>query len=425
MSDSDAYMRGSTHGSTHGPTQSRSDDSNVTPSSSAAAIQHHLDNQSLSADAVNSAPMDEDVAEAIKIVRAPAARATGKRYEVPIRMCEEILREMKIDPENIDTSGQRDRSKDPVAAGLKLILRRCSPKDEGRGYEGLSASATGTACKSAVVAFWRLYGYFSNFTEYPDGSFSGNPGTCQELHNLINKLHTAQVQQGTHKVTRAYQETHEDVRTITKKFFDPFILQALEKSSSVDYLLLQASVINCLQFGAIARADEILSIRVEDLVYSGEAPDSSVAAVLQVTKNRRTQASYLVFERAVHRGFCALEKLLMWQAVLLSHGIRSGPMFLAVSRNELQPNRALNHKAYAQALKAISLSCGLPTLQEHSARRGGLGYQYFVLRRDLLFLYRAHSWEDMTEMIKYLGLEDEVNSYALLGFSCLRINEVN
>ena len=109
----------------------------------------------------------------------------------------------------------------------------------------------------------------------------------------------------------------------------------------------------------------------------------------------------------------------------MAHGIRSGPLFVAVSRNELQPNRSLHRKTYAQALKDISSSCGLPAIREHSARRGGLGYQYFVLRRDLLFLYRSYSWEDMSEMIKYLGLEDEVNSYALLGFSCLRINEVH
>ena len=106
----------------------------------------------------------------------------------------------------------------------------------------------------------------------------------------------------------------------------------------------------------------------------------------------------------------------MWQAVLLAHGINSGPISVTVCRNQLQANRTLHHPAYSSALKIISRECVLPPLQEHSSRRGGLGYRYFVLRRDLLFLYRAYSWEDMSEMIKYLGLEDEVNSYALLGF---------
>ncbi len=50
--------------------------------------------------------------------------------------------------------------------------------------------------------------------------------------------------------------------------------------------------------------------------------------------------------------------------------------------------------------------------------------QYFVLRKDLLYLYRTFLWDDLSEMMKYLGLEDEVNSYALLGFSSLRVNEV-
>ena len=187
-------------------------------------------------------------------------------------MYEKTLSDMEIDPNCIDTSETRDRSKDPVSAALKLILKRCSPENKEKGHEGLSAAASGTACKSAVVAFWRSYGYFSDYTEHPDGSFSGNPGTCRELQNLINKLHTDQVQQGTHRVTRAYQQTHEDVRSVTSKFSDPYILKALERDPSVDHMLLQAAVINCIQFGSVARSDEVLSIRVEDLAEKHRTP---------------------------------------------------------------------------------------------------------------------------------------------------------
>ena len=82
------------------------------------------------------------------------------------------------------------------------------------------------------------------------------------------------------------------------------------------------------KFGAVARSDKLLSVHFENLVYSADNPDSKVAAVLPVKKSRRTRESYLAFERAVHRGFCALEKLLMWQAVLMTHGITSGPLFV-------------------------------------------------------------------------------------------------
>lgn len=81
------------------------------------------------------------------------------------------------------------------------------------------------------------------------------------------------------------------------------------------------------------------------------------------------------------------------------------------------------HSSYASNLKTISEVCGIPNLREHSARRGGLGYQYFVLRRDLLFLFRSYLWDDPHEMIKDLGFEDPVNSYALLEFSDLKVNE--
>ena len=110
------------------------------------------DHSSVPSTNANSSTIDEDAAQAVQIVRAPAVRATGKRYEVSIRMYEDFLREMEIDTENVNTLGEKNRSNDAIAAGLKLILKRCSPKDDSRGCEGFNAFATGTAYKSAVVA---------------------------------------------------------------------------------------------------------------------------------------------------------------------------------------------------------------------------------------------------------------------------------
>ena len=92
---------------------------------------------------------------------------------------------------------------------------------------------------------------------------------------------------------------------------------------------MQSVVINCLQFGAAARSDEVLSIRFENIVYSGDILDSSIAAIILFAKSRRSSESFLVFDRAVHRGFCPVEKLLVWQGVMTAHGIASGPLFLS------------------------------------------------------------------------------------------------
>ena len=57
---------------------------------------------------------DEDVAREMQIVRASGAKATGRRYEAPIRMYEEILKEMNIDPLRFYTLGTQDRFNDPI-----------------------------------------------------------------------------------------------------------------------------------------------------------------------------------------------------------------------------------------------------------------------------------------------------------------------
>ncbi len=49
-----------------------------------------------------------------------------------------------------------------------------------------------------------------------------------------------------------------------------------------------------------------------------------------------------------------------------------------------------------------------------------MGYQYSVLRKDLLYLFRTFLWDDLSEMMKYLALEDELISDALQEVSSLR-----
>ncbi len=96
------------------------------------------------------------------VVRAPYSRATLNRYKSLIKMYQEILSEMSIDPTHLDTSGSRNQSADPIAAAKELIMRRCGPKSAG--YDGLSAASTGVAIKSSVIAFWKSMGHSTHYS---------------------------------------------------------------------------------------------------------------------------------------------------------------------------------------------------------------------------------------------------------------------
>lgn len=50
--------------------------------------------------------------------------------------------------------------------------------------------------------------------------------------------------------------------------------------------------------------------------------------------------------------------------------------------------------------------CRIHDLVEHSARLGGARFHYYVLLRDLFLLYRAFSWNSLTEKFKYISIED-------------------
>lgn len=171
-----------------------------------------------------------------------------------------VLEEMEIDPNEIDTSENRNKDADPIVAAKKLIMLRCGPKMEGK--QGLMAQSTGGAIKSAVVNFWKPYGFTTKFGENPDGTFHVNPGTAPALQELINKLFTIQKKSNLHVVPRATAETHEDVRTICRKYFDPYLKAALDGDSSVPYSMFQSAIFNCYQFGSVSRADELLDLHI-------------------------------------------------------------------------------------------------------------------------------------------------------------------
>lgn len=234
---------------------------------------------------------DAIIAEAEGIAVAPAALSTAKQYKKHIQLFIFILESMGIKaPYAFSTAEMQAKKKDTVRAAIKLIYMRCGPD-----HENLSAQSTGTTTRSAIISFWEAQGHIGDYTEFPDGSFSGNLGRCPSIQKLVKKLEGSQHRMKTHEIRRAYQETHEDVRTLCDTYFDPVVSKALKCDESVNYAFLQSAVINCCQFGAVARADELLNLRIENLVYSGDSLDSSVCGVLPITKNLSAKSTFLTF----------------------------------------------------------------------------------------------------------------------------------
>ncbi len=105
--------------------------------------------------------------------------------------------------------------------------------------------------------------------------------------------------------------------------------------------------------------------------------------------------------------------------------IFSGPLFPMVVSNALQPGRRIDHGAYRRRLKKLGKEAGIAgNVSEHSARRGGAGYHYFVLRWEIVAMYRCFKWDCFNEMLQHIGVEDKSNSYALAGFTAMGAAEL-
>lgn len=78
----------------------------------------------------------------------------------------------------------------------------------------------------------------------------------------------------------------------------------------------------------------------------------------------------------------------------------------------------MTHDAYRETLGYMSHGAGCSgRLTEHSARRGGAQYHYYVLGYSLRAIMQNFRWESMAEMMKYLGIDDTLNPYDQLGFT--------
>ena len=80
----------------------------------------------------------------------------------------------------------------------------------------------------------------------------------------------------------------------------------------------------------------------------------------------------------------------------------------------------MEHETYRATMKRLAFDLGIcKNFSKHSARRGGAGYFYFVLRWDINAMFRCFNWDSLQQVLQYIGSEDPANSYALLGFTAL------
>lgn len=317
----------------------------------------------------------------------------------------------------------RPDTQNPVYVACELILKRCGPKK--LGFENLGARSTGDAVRSAVVSFWRARGFDGDYVDLGRGAFSGNPGHARALSTLISRLESAQRAAGSNIVRRAYMETHEDLSLLYECIIRPHTLNAYMASDSVPWLEFLVVTVNTLQWTSAARADELLQLNHDDLRFTGTGIDAKIVASRSITKNNATTTTHFTFTKGLFACISGVGTMYRWLCVLKRHGIDSGPLFPSVVSNKLQKGTVLSHRLYGTTLAKLGRSVGLSQpLSEHSARRGGVSYYYYVLRWDLHAIYRAFKWESFEEMLNYLGVTDPSNSYALAGFTAKGTTEL-
>ena len=248
-----------------------------------------------------------------------------------------------------------------------LILFRCGPKEEG--FEELKAMDTGGAIKSAVVAYWNKTGINGEYVRLHDGGCSGNLGNSPYIQTLIRSLEEGQSLSRANITRRAYQETHEDLQAIYVTFVKRQLPRAVRRDPTVDYAKLQAACVNILQFNSVSRGAEMLDLKVQDLIFTGNCIASPVVGALAVTKNRKRSYTYFRFSKGVEISICGLSALPGWLCVLRAHKVCNGSLFLQVRSNVLQGGTKLDGTTYGRLLRQMDEFCEIEGLAEHSARK--------------------------------------------------------
>lgn len=202
--------------------------------------------------------------------RAPNCTSTAKRYKTDGDLYKASLWSRGVKTDTFDPSTPRPSNQHPVVILLALIWLRCGPKH--LGCEGLKAKSTGMNVKSAGVAFWKtILGCEQGYTDLGEGRFRGNPGQDPEVKSLLDTLIAAQADAKSHVTRYAVVETQEDVRELYRKFVKVPMEQIVVYRRAVSQealMFLLVCVFNILQWCTAARADELLHLCFEDLIFA-------------------------------------------------------------------------------------------------------------------------------------------------------------
>ena len=178
---------------------------------------------------------------------------------------------------------KRTPAQSPVGAALALMMNRCGFVGDAR-FENKKAKPTGGAIISAVsAAFSRLdcaeCGFEcrhvkGDYVEQGEGAFLGNPGSAPQLKHLMTSLQDDQARAKVNITERALAETHEDVRSLYNMYVRDVRLRVMNGAlpsaeDQFDFKAFQTCTLNVMEWGSVARADELLNLDVEDLVFPG------------------------------------------------------------------------------------------------------------------------------------------------------------
>ena len=94
------------------------------------------------------------------------------------------------------------------------------------------------------------------------------------------------------------------------------------------------------------------------------------------------------------------------------------PLYAKIVKNQPQLGQQMTSGAYSAAIKYIFKTlCISDRATEHSPRRGGCGFRYFVLNEDIPYIRDILGHANTQETIAYVGINDRKNSYVSQGYS--------
>lgn len=141
------------------------------------------------------------------------------------------MRTFGCDPDAPDFTASREPRSDPSLVACAYILKRCGLAEPG--YGGLKASSTGEAARSAIVNYWRSKGSNGAYFILADGGYCGNPGRIPDINSIITRLDDQQRLGRNQLTTRAYQETHQDLRALYYEHVEPQLECAIRRDPTV------------------------------------------------------------------------------------------------------------------------------------------------------------------------------------------------